>query len=71
MQSIWTRLLLQGAYLMILLQMLVCKSYIDPLSLATLQCAVMAFFIEPNFLEIWKLTSSWEFPCVLYGVSFR
>lgn len=60
---------------MITFQMLVCKSYLDPLSLATwmcilatLQCVAMAFFIEPSFTEIWKLTSFWEFPCVLYGV---
>ncbi|GJM98757.1 hypothetical protein PR202_ga15794 [Eleusine coracana subsp. coracana] len=60
-----------------ILQMLVCKSYLDPLSLATwmcilatLQCVAMAFFIEPNFTGIWKLTSFWEFPCVLYGGVF-
>ncbi|TVU09600.1 hypothetical protein EJB05_43084, partial [Eragrostis curvula] len=60
-----------------ILQMFVCKSYLDPLSLATwmcilatLQCAVMAFFIEPNFMEIWKLTSFWEYPCILYGGVF-
>lgn len=55
----------------------VCKSYLDPLSLATwmcllatLQCAAMALFLEPNnYLEIWKLKSFWEFPCILYGVS--
>lgn len=58
-------------------QVPVCKSYLDPLSLATwmcflatLQCAAMALFLEPNYLEIWKLTSFWEFPCILYGVSF-
>jgi len=57
-------------------QVPVCKSYLDPLSLATwlcflatLQCAAMALFLEPNYLEIWKLTSFWEFPCILYGVS--
>ena len=37
--------------------------------LATLQCAVMAFFLESNYLQIWKLSSFWEFPCILYGVS--
>ncbi|CAN6204511.1 unnamed protein product [Urochloa humidicola] len=58
-------------------QVPVCKSYLDPLSLATwmcflatLQCAVMAFFLESNYLEIWKLTSFWEFPCILYGGVF-
>lgn len=58
-------------------QVPVCKSYLDPLSLATwmcllatLQCAAMALFLEPNnYLEIWKLNSLWEFPCILYGVS--
>ncbi|KAJ1289754.1 hypothetical protein BS78_02G188400 [Paspalum vaginatum] len=60
-----------------ILQVPVCKSYLDPLSLATwmcflatLQCAVMAFFLEHNYLEIWKLTSFWEFPCILYGGVF-
>ena len=58
-------------------QVPVCKSYLDPLSLATwmcflatLQCAVMAFFLEANYMEIWKLASIWELPCILYGVSF-
>lgn len=58
-------------------QVPVCKSYLDPLSLATwmcflatLQCAVMAFFLEANYIEIWKLASIWELPCILYGVSF-
>ncbi|CAL5064300.1 unnamed protein product [Urochloa decumbens] len=58
-------------------QVPVCKSYLDPLSLATwmcilatLQCAVMAFFLEPNYLEIWKLNSFWELPCILYGGVF-
>ena len=53
-----------------------CKSYLDPLSLATwmcflgtLQCAVMAFFLESNYLQIWKLSTFWEVPCILYGVS--
>uniref|UniRef100_A0A0A9D1Z4 WAT1-related protein n=1 Tax=Arundo donax TaxID=35708 RepID=A0A0A9D1Z4_ARUDO len=60
-----------------ILQMLVCKSYLDPLSLATwmcilatLQCVAMAFFLEPNFMEIWRLTSFWEVPCILYGGVF-
>ncbi|CAD6224933.1 unnamed protein product [Miscanthus lutarioriparius] len=60
-----------------ILQVPVCKSYLDPLSLATwmcflatLQCAAMALFLEPNYLEIWKLTSFWEFPCILYGGVF-
>lgn len=60
-----------------ILQVPVCKWYLDPLSLATwmcflatLQCAVMAFFLEPNYLEIWKLASVWEFPCILYGGVF-
>ncbi|KAM3257638.1 hypothetical protein ACQJBY_049760 [Aegilops geniculata] len=55
----------------------VCKSYLDPLSLATwmcflatLQCAVMAFFLEANYMEIWKLASIWELPCILYGGVF-
>ncbi|KAF8657754.1 hypothetical protein HU200_059914 [Digitaria exilis] len=58
-------------------QVPVCKSYLDPLSLATwmcflatLQCAVVAFFLEPNYLEIWKLNSFWQFPCILYGGVF-
>ncbi|KAG2635143.1 hypothetical protein PVAP13_2NG336114, partial [Panicum virgatum] len=58
-------------------QVPVCKSYLDPLSLATwmcflatLQCAVMAFFLESNYLQIWKLSSFWEFPCILYGGVF-
>uniref|UniRef100_A0A0D9XDX1 WAT1-related protein n=1 Tax=Leersia perrieri TaxID=77586 RepID=A0A0D9XDX1_9ORYZ len=60
-----------------ILQVPVCRSYLDPLSLATwmcflatLQCAVMAFFLESNYLEIWKLTSIWELPCILYGGVF-
>nr|BAJ95387.1 predicted protein [Hordeum vulgare subsp. vulgare] len=60
-----------------ILQVPVCESYLDPLSLATwmcflatLQCAVMAFFLEANYIEIWKLASIWELPCILYGVSF-
>ncbi|XP_062198786.1 uncharacterized protein LOC133901429 [Phragmites australis] len=60
-----------------ILQVPVCRSYLDPLSLATwmcvlatLQCAVMAFFLEPNYMEIWRLTSFWEFPCILYGGVF-
>lgn len=61
-----------------ILQVPVCKSYLDPLSLATwmcllatLQCAAMALFLEPNnYLEIWKLNSLWEFPCILYGGVF-
>jgi len=60
-----------------IIQVPVCKSYLDPLSLATwmcflatLQCAVMAFFLEPNYLQIWKLNSFWEFPCILYGGVF-
>ncbi|XP_020165194.1 WAT1-related protein At4g28040 [Aegilops tauschii subsp. strangulata] len=60
-----------------ILQVPVCKSYLDPLSLATwmcflatLQCAVMAFFLEANYMEIWKLASIWELPCILYGGVF-
>jgi len=60
-----------------IIQVPVCKSYLDPLSLATwmcflatLQCAVMAFFLEPNYLQIWKLNSFWEFPSILYGGVF-
>lgn len=60
-----------------MLQVPVCKSYLDPLSLATwmcflatLQCAVMAFFLEANYMEIWKLASIWELPCILYGGVF-
>ncbi|XP_039834868.1 WAT1-related protein At4g28040-like [Panicum virgatum] len=60
-----------------ILQVPICKSYLDPLSLATwmcflatLQCAAMAFFLEPNYLQIWKLNSFWEFPCILYGGVF-
>uniref|UniRef100_I1QP29 WAT1-related protein n=1 Tax=Oryza glaberrima TaxID=4538 RepID=I1QP29_ORYGL len=60
-----------------ILQVPVCRSYLDPLSLATwmcflatLQCAVMAFFLESNYLEIWKLASIWELPCILYGGVF-
>jgi len=60
-----------------IIQVPVCKSYLDPLSLATwtcflatLQCVVMAFFLEPNYLQIWKLNSFWEFPCILYGGVF-
>ncbi|KAM3275477.1 hypothetical protein ACQJBY_044070 [Aegilops geniculata] len=60
-----------------ILQVPVCKSYLDPLSLATwmcflatLQCAVMAFFLEANYIEIWKLASIWELPCILYGGVF-
>jgi hypothetical protein len=30
---------------------------------------VMAFFLEENYLQIWKLASIWELPCILYGVS--
>jgi predicted NAD/FAD-binding protein len=57
-------------------QVPICKYYLDPLSLATwmcflatLQCMVMAFFLEENYLQIWKLASIWELPCILYGVS--
>uniref|UniRef100_A0A0E0IJS3 WAT1-related protein n=1 Tax=Oryza nivara TaxID=4536 RepID=A0A0E0IJS3_ORYNI len=60
-----------------ILQVPVCRSYLDPLSLATwmcflatLQCAVMAFFLESNYLQIWKLASIWELPCILYGGVF-
>uniref|UniRef100_A0ACD5XSM3 Uncharacterized protein n=1 Tax=Avena sativa TaxID=4498 RepID=A0ACD5XSM3_AVESA len=60
-----------------ILQVPICKSYLDPLSLATwmcflatLQCMVMAFFLEANYLEIWKLASIWELPCILYGGVF-
>lgn len=60
-----------------ILQVPVCESYLDPLSLATwmcllatLQCAVMAFFLEANYMEIWKLASIWELPCILYGGVF-
>uniref|UniRef100_J3MXM7 WAT1-related protein n=2 Tax=Oryza brachyantha TaxID=4533 RepID=J3MXM7_ORYBR len=60
-----------------ILQVPVCRSYLDPLSLATwmsflatLQCAVMAFFLESNYLEIWKLASVWELPCILYAGVF-
>lgn len=60
-----------------ILQVPICKSYLDPLSLATwmcflstLQCMVMAFFLEPNYMEIWKLASIWELPCILYGGVF-
>lgn len=60
-----------------ILQVPICKSYLDPLSLATwmcflatLQCAVVAFFLEENYMEIWKLGSIWELPCILYGGVF-
>ncbi|KAL6655550.1 hypothetical protein ACP70R_006376 [Stipagrostis hirtigluma subsp. patula] len=66
-----------GVSIWYILQVPICKSYLDPLSLATWmcilatsQCAVMAFFLEPNYIEIWKLTSFWEFPCILYGGVF-
>ncbi|KAK1631018.1 hypothetical protein QYE76_005333 [Lolium multiflorum] len=60
-----------------ILQVPICKYYLDPLSLATwmcflatLQCMVMAFFLEENYLQIWKLASIWELPCILYGGVF-
>lgn len=75
-----------GIYLMVnaicftiwyILQVPICKSYLDPLSLATwmcflatLQCMVAAFFLEENYMEIWKLASIWELPCILYGGVF-
>ncbi|KAL6846542.1 hypothetical protein ACP4OV_023990 [Aristida adscensionis] len=60
-----------------ILQVPICKSYLDPLSLATwmcilatLQCTAAAFFLEPNYTAIWRLTSFWEFLCILYGGVF-
>lgn len=54
---------------------LICKSYLDPLSLATWMCflstilsAILTVFVEPS-LSIWKINSRFQWFCCLYTVS--
>ncbi|KAH7671791.1 WAT1-related protein [Dioscorea alata] len=56
----------------LILQGLICKSYLDPLSLATWTCflstilsTILTIFVEPS-LSIWKINTRFQWFCCLY-----
>ncbi|XP_006661252.1 WAT1-related protein At4g30420-like [Oryza brachyantha] len=62
--------------LWLILQVPICKSYVDPLTLSawmcflsTLQSAVLAFFLLPD-LNAWKIHSLFELCCCLFAGAF-
>ncbi|XP_038978202.1 WAT1-related protein At4g30420-like [Phoenix dactylifera] len=60
----------------LILQVPICKSYLDPLSLSawmcllsTFQSAILTFYLEPN-LSAWKIRSIFELLCCLFAGIF-